>query len=179
MIEALQRVRLVVTDVDGVLTSGVIPIDAEGRRMGFFSARDGMGVALARAAGLDIAVLSGAVSGALRGRAAELGIRHVYEGARDKALGIDMILRDTGHSRAETLYVGDDLNDLPAFRSVGVAVAVADAVPELRARAHWVTRAAGGAGALREIIDAVLRSQGTWERTVEALFGASGAGAEV
>ena len=139
--------------------------------MGFFSARDGLGVTLARHAGLEIAVLSGATSGALRGRAAELGIRFVREGERDKAAGVAALLRSTGCERAACLYLGDDLNDLPAFRAAGVAVAVADAVPELRARADWVTRAAGGQGALREVIDAVLQAQGVRQRAVDELFG--------
>jgi 3-deoxy-D-manno-octulosonate 8-phosphate phosphatase (KDO 8-P phosphatase) len=171
MIVALRAVRLVITDVDGVLTSGLIPMDGAGRRMGFFSARDGMGATLAHQAGLHVAILSGARSEALRARAQDLGIRWVREGESDKASGVRALCVAAGCDPQECLYLGDDLNDIPAFRTAGVAVAVADAVPELRALAHWVTHATGGAGAFREVVDTVLRAQGTWERTVTELFG--------
>lgn len=171
MIAGLAAVRLVITDVDGVLTSGVIPMDGEGRRMAFFSARDGMGATLALQAGLQVAILSGAQSAALRARAADLGIRWVREGESDKGAGVRALCEAAGCSPPQCLYLGDDLNDIPAFRAAGIAVAVADAVPELRALAHWVTQAPGGAGAFREVVDTVLRAQGTWERAVTDLFG--------
>jgi YrbI family 3-deoxy-D-manno-octulosonate 8-phosphate phosphatase len=170
---ALAGVRLLVTDVDGVLTTGVVPYDASGGRMGFFSARDGMGVTLALRAGLEFGIVSGARSTALRTRAAELGVRHVRDGAADKGAAVAALQRELGCRRDATLYVGDDLNDLPAFAVAGVRVAVADAAVEVRAAADWVTRAAGGRGALREIVDAVLRAQGAWERVVTELFGPS------
>lgn len=171
MIAGLEAVRLLISDVDGVLTSGVIPLDAAGGRMGFFSARDGMGVTLAQQAGLQVALLSGARSAAVQARARDLGIRWVREGESDKGAGVRSLCEAAGAALHECLYLGDDLNDLPAFRAAGIAVAVADAVPELRARAHWVTRAAGGGGAFREVVDAVLHAQGTWERAVAELFG--------
>jgi 3-deoxy-D-manno-octulosonate 8-phosphate phosphatase (KDO 8-P phosphatase) len=173
VIAALTGVRLVVTDVDGVLTTGVVPFDAAGGRMGFFSARDGMGVTLALHAGLHVAIVTGARSAALRTRAAELGVRHVHEGAADKGAAVRALQHALGCPRAATLYVGDDVNDLPAFAAAGVRVAVADAALEVRAAADWVTVAAGGHGALREIVDAVLRAQGAWERVVGELFGPS------
>ena len=166
---ALRSVRLVITDVDGVLTTGVVPSDASGARLGFVSARDGLGVVLALHAGLEIAIVTGARSAALRARAEELGVRHVRDGVRDKAECVAALQRELGCARAATLYVGDDLNDLGALRAAGVAVAPADAVPEVRAAAHWVTHAAGGAGVLREIVDTVLRAQGTWERVATDL----------
>jgi len=171
VIAGLAAIRLVVTDVDGVLTSGLVALDAAGGRMGFFSVRDGMGVTLGLHAGLEFAVVSGARSPALRARAAELGLRHVHEGVADKGACVVALQRELGCDRTATLYVGDDVNDLSAFRAAGVAVAVADAAPEVRAAADWVTRSPGGAGALREVVDAVLRAHGTWERTVGALFG--------
>lgn len=171
MTASLAGIRLLVSDVDGVLTRGTIALDSEGRRLVFFAARDGMGVTLALAAGLEVAIVSGADSPALRARAADLGIRHLSTGVGDKGAALVELSRRTRVGAAELLYLGDDLNDLPAFRAAGVRVAVADAVPELRARADWVTRARGGEGAFREVVDAVLRAQGRHAATVAALFG--------
>jgi 3-deoxy-D-manno-octulosonate 8-phosphate phosphatase (KDO 8-P phosphatase) len=160
----------VATDVDGVLTPGTVALDAEGRRMGFFSARDGMGVTVALHAGLEVALVSGARSAALRSRARELGIRHVLDGVRDKGAALRGLLSTLGIAPDAALFVGDDLNDLRAFGAVGVRVAVADAAPELRARADWVTERCGGEGALREVVEGVLRSQERWESLVRELF---------
>jgi len=170
VIPALRRCRLVATDVDGVLTRGTVALDAEGRRMGFFSARDGMGVTVALHAGLEVALVSGARSTALRARARELGIRHVLDGVRDKRMAVGGLLGMLGIAPEEALFVGDDLNDLQAFAAVGIRVAVADAAPELRARADWVTERRGGEGALREVVEGVLRVQERWESVVHELF---------
>ena len=175
MTAGLERIRLVASDVDGVLTNGVVPYDAGGARMGFFSARDGMAVTLCVQAGIEFAIVSGARSQALRARAGELGVRHVREGIRDKGACVATLLQDLGIAPAASLYIGDDVNDLAAFARVGVRVAVADAALEVRAAADWVTRAAGGQGAVREVVDAVLRAQGIWDRVVGELFGPLGA----
>ena len=164
------RIRLLVADADGVLTNGTIALDADGRRLGFFSVRDGMGVHLALHAGLEVAVVSGAVSPALRARAGELGIRHLCLGVQHKDRAVRELLRATGLGPEQALMIGDDLNDLPAFHAVGVAVAVADAVSEVRRSAHHVTRARGGAVALREVVELVLRAQGSWDRVLNELF---------
>jgi YrbI family 3-deoxy-D-manno-octulosonate 8-phosphate phosphatase len=168
-------IRLVVADADGVLTNGTIALDADGRRLGLFSVRDGMGVHLALHAGIEFAVVSGAVSPALRARAAELRIRHLREGVQHKDRAVRDLLRATGCGPEQALMIGDDLNDLPAFREVGIAVAVADAVPEVQQRAHHVTRLPGGSGAVREVVELVLRSQGRWERVWRDLFDAPAA----
>lgn len=167
----LVRLRLVVSDVDGVLTDGRIVLDAEGRRQGVFSARDGMGVQLARAAGLEIALVSGARSQAVAVRARELGIERVYQDEARKDHRIGALLAEMQLDAAEAAMLGDDLNDLPAFRCVGTAFAVADAAPEVLAAADHVTRAAGGGGALREVVERILRAQGRWERCVSELYG--------
>jgi 3-deoxy-D-manno-octulosonate 8-phosphate phosphatase (KDO 8-P phosphatase) len=173
----LREVRLVATDVDGVLTRGTVALDAEGRRMAFFSARDGMGVTLALRAGLEVALVSGARSVAVDARARELGIRHVRQDVGDKGVALRDLMSALGLPRRAALFIGDDLNDLPAFGAVGLRVAVADAAPELRARADWITSTAGGEGALREVVEAVLRAQERWEALVRDLFDApAGAG---
>ena len=167
----LAGIRLLASDVDGVLTPGTILLDAEGKRLALFSARDGMGVTLALHAGLEVALVSGADAPAVRARAAELGIRHLCAGVSDKGAALAQLCVRTGVEPAAVLFLGDDLNDLPAFRAVGVRVAVADAAPELRAHADWVTCHRGGAGAFREVVDAVLRAQGRYAATVTSLFG--------
>jgi 3-deoxy-D-manno-octulosonate 8-phosphate phosphatase (KDO 8-P phosphatase) len=167
----LERIRLIASDVDGVLTSGIVPFDAEGGRMGFFSARDGMAVTLCLQAGIEFAIVSGARSQALVARARELGVRHLYEGVRDKGACLTALQAELGIARDATLFIGDDVNDLSAFAAAGIGVAVADAALEVRAGAGWVTRAGGGAGAVREVVDAVLRARGVWDRVVEELFG--------
>jgi 3-deoxy-D-manno-octulosonate 8-phosphate phosphatase (KDO 8-P phosphatase) len=162
----LRAVRLLASDVDGVWTRGDIVMDAEGRRLAVFSVRDGMGVTLAQRAGLEIALISGAASAAVRARAAAVGVVHVQESVTDKGAALRALCTALRLEREAVLYVGDDLNDLPAFHVAGVRVAVADAVPELRAAADWVTDRPGGAGAFREIVEAVLRARGEWERAV-------------
>jgi 3-deoxy-D-manno-octulosonate 8-phosphate phosphatase (KDO 8-P phosphatase) len=169
--EELRSIRLLVSDADGVLTDGTVALDADGRRLGLFSVRDGMGVTLARHAGLEVAVVSGAVFPALRARAAELGIRHLYDGVARKDETVRALLQRLGLRREEALMIGDDLNDLPAFREVGVAVAVADAAAEVRRAAACVTLQPGGHGAVREVVEWVLRAQGRWERVLHELFG--------
>ena len=167
----LARLRLVVSDVDGVLTDGRIAFDADGRRQGVFSARDGMAVQLARAAGIEIALVSGARSQAVAVRARELGIGRVYQEVERKDVVIASLLAEMQLEASEAAMLGDDLNDLPAFRAVGTSFAVADAAPEVRRAADHVTQAAGGAGALREVVESILRAQGSWERIVADLFG--------
>jgi 3-deoxy-D-manno-octulosonate 8-phosphate phosphatase (KDO 8-P phosphatase) len=169
----LCRIRLLVCDADGVLTDGTVGLDAEGRRFAMYSVRDGMGVYVALRAGLEVAVLSGAASPALRARVAELGIRHLYEGVSHKDRAVRELLQATGTRREEALMIGDDLNDLPAFREVGLAVAVADAADEVRRAAAHITERGGGRGAVREVVELVLRAQGRWESVLRQLFGAA------
>lgn len=167
----LQRLRLLVSDVDGVLTDGRIALDADGRRQGVFSARDGMAVHLARVAGLEIALVSGARSRAVAARAQDLGIERVYQDVRRKDVLIASLLTELHLEVAEAAMLGDDLNDLPAFRAVGTAFAVADAAPEVRVAADHVTRAPGGGGALREVVESILKAQGRWEKILADLYG--------
>jgi 3-deoxy-D-manno-octulosonate 8-phosphate phosphatase (KDO 8-P phosphatase) len=131
-----------------------------------------MAVTVALAAGLEVALVSGAVSQAVRARAADLGIRHVRDGVPDKSAAVRALCRELGVAQEATLFIGDDLNDLAAFAAAGVRVAVADAAPELVACADWVTEHRGGEGAFREVVEAVLRAQGRWDAVVRERFGA-------
>ncbi|MER3472778.1 MAG: hypothetical protein C4335_01820 [Armatimonadota bacterium] len=177
--ERLKAVKAVLLDVDGVLTDGGIYYDPTGREIKRFHVADGLGIELLRHAGIRVGILSGRASEALTRRAAELKILECYQGVRDKKAQIERLRQQWQMKREELLYVGDDLNDLPAFEAVGVRVAVANAAPELRARADFVTRAPGGNGAVREVCEWLLKAQGVWEQAFEAyLQGRREAGSE-
>ena len=164
-------IELLVLDVDGVLTDGSIVYADDGVEVKTFHVRDGSGLNLWRRAGKRAAVVSGRTSKAVAVRAAELGIDPVVQGAADKLPALRQILAATGMRPEQTAYVGDDVPDLPVLLSCGLAVAVADACPEVIADAHYVTRAAGGRGAVRETIELILRCQGQWHKVVERFRG--------
>ncbi len=159
MDEVLRRargVRLLVLDVDGVLTDGRLYLSAAGEELKVFDVRDGSGLVALQRAGVAVAIISGRDSGAVSRRAAELGIPHVRQGVTDKGRELESLMHELGIAAAETACVGDDTPDLPMLRTAGLAVAVADAHPGLRASAHFVTSAPGGRGAVREVCDLLL-----------------------
>jgi 3-deoxy-D-manno-octulosonate 8-phosphate phosphatase (KDO 8-P phosphatase) len=166
-VEALERaraVRLAVFDVDGVLTDGTLYIGAQGEAFKAFNILDGHGVKMLHAAGIATAIISGRSSEAVSRRAAELGIAHVVQGSSDKVAALDELLAALGLEASACAFVGDDLPDLPAMRRCGFAVAVANAAEAVKAAAHYVTRASGGHGAVREFCELVLRAQGQLDR---------------
>jgi len=155
-------IRLVAMDCDGVLTDGGILLGPSGEEIKRFHAHDGHGIVCLHQAGIETAVITGRTSGALARRAAELGMKHLIQGCKDKAEGLRLLQRRSGRTLKEICYIGDDLPDIPALRRVGFAVAVSDARPEARAAAHWVARARGGCGAVRETAEKILKVQGRW-----------------
>jgi len=162
----LESIRALICDVDGVLTDGSILLAEDGTEIKRFNSQDGAGIALFVRSGYQVAFLTGRESGAVAKRARELGVQHVRQGAGDKVPPYEEIRAAMGLADAQVCYVGDDLPDLPVMRRVGVAVAVADARPEVRAAAHLVTRAPGGRGAVREVIERILTAQGKWASIV-------------
>jgi len=162
-----RRIRLIVMDVDGVLSeSRLIYTEGSGEAR-TFSIKDGMGITLARLAGLEVALISGRESVIVARRAAELHLTDVYQGVIRKLGTFSQLLRKYGLDKEQVCYIGDDINDLPILREVGLAVAVADAVEEVKLAAHYVTRAQGGNGAVREIIDRILRFQNLYEDAIK------------
>jgi 3-deoxy-D-manno-octulosonate 8-phosphate phosphatase (KDO 8-P phosphatase) len=161
--ERSKHIRLLLLDVDGVLTDGCVVYDGQGRELKSFNIKDGHGIKLLQRAGLEVGILSGRRSAAVRLRARELGIGLLSQKVLDKAKGLEEILRRKKIAAEQICYVGDDLVDLPVFSRVGLAVAVADSVPEVRKKAHYVTRHTGGRGAVREICELILKAQGKWE----------------
>ena len=154
------RVRLLVVDVDGVLTDGGLYFDNRGEEWKRFHSLDGHGLRMLLEAGIEVGVITGRQSGIVDRRMADLGVPHVYQGRRDKRPAFAELLAATGIDAAEAAYVGDDLADLPIMRRVGLAVAVQNAHGFVKQHCDWVTSAAGGQGAVREVTDFILQSQG-------------------
>lgn len=163
-----RRIRLLVLDVDGVLTDGTMVVAEGGDELKGFHARDGVALALARRAGLKTALVTGEKSPIAKIRGDKLGIDQVVLGARRKGDALDELLVGFELPAEAAAYVGDDLLDVPAMQRAGLAIAVADAVPEVKAVAHAVTRAPGGRGAVRECVELILKAQGAWRSTVDA-----------
>ena len=166
LLKKLKHIRLLLLDVDGVLTDGSIIYNDEGSETKIFNAKDGLGLRLAMSAGIEVAIVTGRRSKALRHRCDNLGIRYLYDGVGVKAQMLAEIVAQTGIGPEQAAFVGDDLPDLPLMRRVGLAIAVADAHDIIRDHAHWTTRATGGHGAVREICEALLTAKGLWDEIV-------------
>jgi 3-deoxy-D-manno-octulosonate 8-phosphate phosphatase (KDO 8-P phosphatase) len=160
------EIRLLLFDVDGVLTDGTILIHADGSESKSFNIRDGAGIVWAQRAGLSIGLLSARTADATAVRAAQLGIKIVSQGGADKLAAYERVLADAGLSDNQVGYMGDDLQDLPVLRRAGFSAAPADAAPEVRAAVQWVSQSGGGRGAARECIEHVLSARGTWQAAV-------------
>lgn len=158
-----RALRLVLTDVDGVLTDGTVLLLPDGREAKSFHTRDGLGIVLAQRAGLKMGVLSGRASESLAARAAELRLEVVRQGVSDKRAVFEEILREQDLRPQEVAYMGDDLSDLAVLTEVGLSAAPADAPFEVRAQAFMVTDARGGHGCFREFLEAILKARGQWE----------------
>jgi 3-deoxy-D-manno-octulosonate 8-phosphate phosphatase (KDO 8-P phosphatase) len=169
LLARLQRVRLLVLDCDGILTSGVLLYDAAGEALKDFHARDGLGLMMLRAAGIRRAVITGRESAMVARRCGDLRFEAILMGRFDKTAALDEVLAATGCAAAETLVMGDDLLDLPPMTRAGLAVTVPGAPDEVRAASAWVTRAEGGRGAVREVCDLVLKSQGRYAAAIRSL----------
>ncbi len=171
-------IKLLVLDVDGVLTDGGLYYGEHGEALKRFHVRDGLGLRMLRDAGIEIAVMSARESAPLTRRLADLGIRHGLTGCRDKGAALDQLIAELGLVRDQVAYVGDDLLDLPALAGAGLAITVADGHPLVKEAADWVTRTPGGQGAVREIADALLDSQGGLDRACARLLGEGTGSAE-
>src|SRR5437899_556278 len=163
-----RRPRLLATDVDGVLTDGRMVLSERGGELKSFNSRDGVAVTLAKRGGLRTAFVTGEKSAVAQARGDKLGVDAVVLGARRKGDVLEDLCAQFGLPLDAAAYIGDDLLDVPALQRAGLAIAVADAAPEVIAIAHIVTRARGGQGALRECVELILRAQGAWAATVEA-----------
>jgi 3-deoxy-D-manno-octulosonate 8-phosphate phosphatase (KDO 8-P phosphatase) len=160
------RIKLVLFDVDGVLTDGRILLHADGSESKMFDIKDGTAIVWANRLGLTVGFLSARSSVATAQRAAQLGVTLVHQGVRSKLETYDQITDSLMLDGGEVAYMGDDVLDLPVLSRVGLSAAPADAVDDVRARVHWVSAANGGSGAARELIQLILRAQGKWDSIV-------------
>jgi len=165
-----ERIRLVLFDVDGVLTDGRVVLHGDGKESKQFHIRDGIVMVWAQRVGLQVGLLSARSSATTTERAAQLGITLVHQGVASKIDTYDEILRRIGLGDEEVAYMGDDIVDIAVLSRVGLAAAPADAVAEVRERVHWVAPSAGGAGAARELLELVLRTQGRWDAIVQSFL---------
>jgi YrbI family 3-deoxy-D-manno-octulosonate 8-phosphate phosphatase len=168
MEQRCQPIELLLADVDGVLTDGRVVVNNQGIETKQFHIRDGMGIRLWQKAGYRFGVVSLRSSQIVKMRAAELDISIVRQGAVDKLATTLEILAEHGLSPQQACYIGDDLPDLRVVRAVGLGVAVADACPELREAAGYVTQLAGGNGAVREVVELILKAQRRWDDVIQA-----------
>jgi 3-deoxy-D-manno-octulosonate 8-phosphate phosphatase (KDO 8-P phosphatase) len=163
----LKRIKLLVCDVDGVLTDGTIIYNDQGSETKIFNVKDGLGIRLLMEAGIAFYIVTGRRSEALYSRCKNLGIDHIFDGVKDKAAVFDRILNQSGLAGSDIAFIGDDLPDLPLMKKVGLSIAVGDAHEMVLKHADMVTSATGGNGAVREVCEAVLKAQGTWETLIE------------
>ncbi|MGB9807169.1 MAG: KdsC family phosphatase [Thermosulfidibacteraceae bacterium] len=163
----ISKISLLILDVDGVLTGGEILVDDDGKEVKCFNVRDGHGIVMLHRVGVKTAIITGRISKAVDVRAKELGIEIVYQGAHNKLKVYEEIKKKYGFKDEEIAYIGDDVVDIPILKRVGFAVAVSDAHPEVKKYVHYVTRAKGGRGAVREIADMIIRAKDKWEEIIE------------
>jgi len=168
--EKAKKISCLITDVDGVLTNGFIYLDPQGNELKAFHVQDGMGIKMLLAAGIQVAVITTSVSNIIEERMKQLGISLFYTGQVDKRDAFQQLKAQLSLSNEDIAYIGDDLPDLPIIQEVGLGVAVQNAVPQVREYADWVSAKDGGAGAVRELCDLILYSQGLFDTALEKYF---------
>ena len=164
------RIKLLILDVDGVMTDGRIIMNENGEEIKCFHVRDGHGLKLLLSAGIDVIIISGRKSKTVKYRAKELGIQEIYQGVKGKESLCRKLIQRKGLKREQVCCMGDDLPDLPMFSEAGISIAVADASPEVRAAARFVTRNGGGNGAVREVCELILKGQEKWPEASSAFL---------
>jgi 3-deoxy-D-manno-octulosonate 8-phosphate phosphatase (KDO 8-P phosphatase) len=167
ILERAKRIRLVIFDVDGVLTDGSLYLGDDGQEYKAFHSRDGHGMKMLQRSGVTVAIITGRSSEVVRMRMESLGIEHVYQGRREKLPAYEDVKRTLGLQDRQIAYVGDDVVDLAIMRRVGLSIAVVDAHPLVHRHSHWRTQCPGGRGAGREVCDLIMDAQGTLREMIE------------
>lgn len=158
----MEGIRLLVLDVDGVLTDGRIYMDDQGKETKAYHVRDGYGIRLLMGAGIDVAIITGRLSKSAGHRAADLGIKNIFQGVSDKKAVCMKLLEEKGLAMDQVCFIGDDLQDLPLLKVVGLPVTVSDGVKEVCEAAKYITEKNGGCGAVREVCELILKAQNAW-----------------
>lgn len=164
--EIAKNIKLLILDVDGVMTDGGIILDNGDNEFKVFNVRDGHGIKMLEKAGIHVAIITGRYSRVVERRAKELGIKEVYQRCHIKSVAFDHLIEKFGLKSEEVAYAGDDIVDIPIFKRVGLSIAVSDATEETRTAAMMVTKKAGGKGAVREICEFLLKSKGLWDSVI-------------
>lgn len=155
------QIKLLIFDVDGVLTDGGLIMDKDGHEYKVFNSRDGHGMKMLQATGVDVAIITGRTSNVVQHRMDGLGVKLVYQGQHDKRIAFAELLKDLSLDASQVAYMGDDVVDLPVMRQVGFAAAVADAHDLVKEHAHWQAPHGGGKGAARDLCELIMKAQGT------------------
>lgn len=167
VLDKLKNIKLLLLDVDGVLTDGGIIYNDDGTETKIFNVKDGLGIRLLMEAGIHLCIVTGRRSNALISRCKNLGIDHIYDGVGNKVDVLEAILAQTGLSASEVAFIGDDLPDLGLMKKIGLSIAVSDADKTILENADMITSAKGGHGAVREACEAILKAKGLWENILE------------
>lgn len=168
--EKARRIRMVILDIDGVLSDGAIHIGSEGELFKAFYVRDGLGIKMLQKAGIPVGIITGRSSEIVARRAEELGITDLAQGQRFKMNAWEAMLREHGLQEDEVAYMGDDVPDLPLLMRAGLAATPADGIEELDAIVDWRARHPGGRGAVRELSELILRSRGLWDELIQRTY---------
>lgn len=164
-----KKIKLLILDVDGVMTDGRIILDNAGNELKAFHVRDGHGIKMAINSDIEVVIITGRKSRVVERRARELGIKEVHQKSLNKMDTYEKLIKQYDLEDEEVAFIGDDINDLPILRRVGLSIAVADADDHIRNKVAYVTELGGGQGAVREVIDIILKAQGKWENVSEKL----------
>ena len=174
ILDKAAKIRLLVFDVDGVLTDGRLIVDDNGMEYKAFFSKDGLGIKMLQKTGINVAVITARTSNVVIHRMENLGIKHIYQGQLEKLPAFEHVLQAEGIPAEQAAYVGDDVIDLPVLLRCGLAVTVADAHPLVKQHSHWVTPHAGGRGAARDVCELLMKAQGTLQKQFDHYLGESG-----
>ena len=165
-----KKIKVLIVDIDGVMTDGRIIYSIYGDELKFFDVQDGFGITLANRAGIKCVIITAKKSRIVRARGRDLKFAKTYQGYHDKLKPFNKVLRSFRVKPEEVCFIGDDLVDIPVLKRVGLAIAVPNGMDEVKSSAHYTTANSGGRGAVREVCDAVLKAQGAWTRVTEQYF---------
>ncbi len=164
----IKKVKFLVLDVDGVLTNGQIVLDHRGQEMKYFDVQDGLGIVMFQQTGYEVAIISSRQSGSVKARAKELNIHKVFQGIKSKEKIYKKLIEELAIKDQQICFIGDDLPDLSVLKKVGFAVTVPNGAEEVKEIADYVTRKHGGQGAVREVIELILKTQGHWDKIIKS-----------